>query len=183
MTRDDRRRVIYVGKAVSIRKRVVSHFAKAQVPSSPGHAEMVASVAHVECVVVASESEALLSEQGFIKQYRPSCSADQAIGRHNKRAWTVVAVVRHRRVPSNSPARVALRQTDRARPEADRPERAPRRRERVAQCQAAPRFIGRWRDRNGAAAVSLAEQWSILKSCKSSSRNQSGRWPSSGSAG
>ena len=32
---------------------------------------MVASVAHVECVVVASESEALLSEQGFIKQYRP----------------------------------------------------------------------------------------------------------------
>jgi excinuclease ABC subunit C len=69
--RDDRRRVIYVGKAVSIRKRVASHFAKAQVPSSPGHAEMVASVAHVECVVVASESEALLSEQGFIKQYRP----------------------------------------------------------------------------------------------------------------
>ncbi len=69
--RDARQRVIYVGKAVSIRKRVASHFAKAQVPSSPGHAEMVASVAHVECVVVASEAEALLSEQGFIKQYRP----------------------------------------------------------------------------------------------------------------
>ena len=69
--RDDRDRVIYVGKAVSIRKRVASHFSKAQVPSSPGHAEMVASVARVECVVVASESEALLSEQGFIKQYRP----------------------------------------------------------------------------------------------------------------
>jgi excinuclease ABC subunit C len=73
--RDERGRVIYVGKAVSIRKRVASHFSKAQVggrgSSSPGHAEMVASVAHVECVVVASESEALLSEQGFIKQYRP----------------------------------------------------------------------------------------------------------------
>jgi excinuclease ABC subunit C len=69
--RDAKGRVIYVGKAVSIRKRVASHFAKAQVPSSPGHAEMVASVAHVECVVVASEAEALLSEQGFIKQYRP----------------------------------------------------------------------------------------------------------------
>jgi excinuclease ABC subunit C len=69
--RDIKGRVIYVGKAKSIRKRVASHFAKAQVPSSPGHAEMVASVAHVECVVVASESEALLSEQGFIKQYRP----------------------------------------------------------------------------------------------------------------
>ncbi len=72
--RDDRSRVIYVGKAVSIRKRVASHFSKAQGgrgTGSPGHAEMVASVAHVECVVVASEAEALLSEQGFIKQYRP----------------------------------------------------------------------------------------------------------------
>ena len=69
--RDERQRVIYVGKAVSIRKRVASHFAKTQVASTPGHAEMVASVAHVECVVVASEAEALLTEQGFIKQYRP----------------------------------------------------------------------------------------------------------------
>jgi excinuclease ABC subunit C len=69
--RDGKGRVIYVGKAKSIRKRVASHFAKAQVPSSPGHAEMVASVERIECVVVASEAEALLAEQGFIKQYRP----------------------------------------------------------------------------------------------------------------
>jgi excinuclease ABC subunit C len=73
--RDARGRVIYVGKAVSIRKRVASHFAKAHVggrgANSPGHAEMVASVEHIECVVVASETEALLAEQGFIKQYRP----------------------------------------------------------------------------------------------------------------
>jgi excinuclease ABC subunit C len=69
--RDTQGRVIYVGKAKSVRKRVASHFAKAQVPSSPGHAEMVASVASVECIVVASEAEALLSEQSFIKQYRP----------------------------------------------------------------------------------------------------------------
>lgn len=46
--RDAKQRVIYVGKAKSIRKRVASHFSKANVPSSPGHAEMVASVAHVE---------------------------------------------------------------------------------------------------------------------------------------
>jgi excinuclease ABC subunit C len=69
--RDVKGRVIYVGKAKSIRKRVASHFSKAQVPSSPGHAEMVASVENVECLVVASESEALLAEQSFIKQYRP----------------------------------------------------------------------------------------------------------------
>jgi excinuclease ABC subunit C len=69
--RDAKGRVIYVGKAKSVRKRVASHFSKAQVPSSPGHAEMVASVAHIECVVVSTEAEALLAEQSFIKQYRP----------------------------------------------------------------------------------------------------------------
>jgi excinuclease ABC subunit C len=69
--RDAKGRVIYVGKAKSVRKRVASHFSKTQVPSSPGHAEMVASVEHIECVVVATEAEALLTEQSFIKQYRP----------------------------------------------------------------------------------------------------------------
>jgi excinuclease ABC subunit C len=69
--RDGNGRVIYVGKAKSVRKRVASHFSKAQVPSSPGHAEMVAAVEHVECVVVATEAEALIAEQSFIKQYRP----------------------------------------------------------------------------------------------------------------
>src|ERR1700680_3153525 len=72
--RDGRGRVVYVGKAKSLRKRVASHFSKAQVPSSPGHAEMVASVEQVECVLVASEAEALLAEQSFIKQYRRRCN-------------------------------------------------------------------------------------------------------------
>jgi excinuclease ABC subunit C len=73
--RDGKGRVLYVGKANSVRKRVASHFSKAQVggrgTNSPGHAEMVAAVEHIECVVVASEAEALLAEQSFIKQYRP----------------------------------------------------------------------------------------------------------------
>jgi excinuclease ABC subunit C len=69
--RDARSRVIYVGKAKSIRKRVASHFSKTQVPSSPGHAEMIDAVDAIECLVVASEAEALLAEQSFIKQYRP----------------------------------------------------------------------------------------------------------------
>ena len=73
--RDGKGRVIYVGKAKSIRKRVASHFVKAQGggrgSGSSGHEEMVASTEHIECVVVGSEAEALLTEQGFIKQYRP----------------------------------------------------------------------------------------------------------------
>jgi excinuclease ABC subunit C len=69
--RDSSGRVVYVGKAKSVRKRVASHFARANVPSSPGHAEMIAAATAVECVVVATEAEALLTEQAFIKQYRP----------------------------------------------------------------------------------------------------------------
>jgi excinuclease ABC subunit C len=72
--RDTRGRVIYVGKAKSIRKRVASHFSKAQggrAISTAGHAEMVSAVEAIDCLVVASEAEALLAEQSFIKQYRP----------------------------------------------------------------------------------------------------------------
>jgi excinuclease ABC subunit C len=63
--RDRAGRVIYVGKAISIRKRVASHF------GSGGNGVMTAEVASIESVVVGSESEALIAEQGFIKQYRP----------------------------------------------------------------------------------------------------------------
>jgi excinuclease ABC subunit C len=68
--RDERSKVIYVGKAKSIRKRVASHFSGSH-PGSQGHDEMVATTDSVECVVVDSEAEALLAEQNFIKQYRP----------------------------------------------------------------------------------------------------------------
>jgi excinuclease ABC subunit C len=63
--RDRAGRVIYVGKAVSIRKRVASHF------GAGGNAAMTADVASIDSVVVGTEAEALLTEQAFIKQYRP----------------------------------------------------------------------------------------------------------------
>jgi excinuclease ABC subunit C len=66
--RDAERRVIYVGKAKSIRKRVASHFSS---PVTRGAYEMVDAIDSVEFVLVASEAEALLAEQNFIKQYRP----------------------------------------------------------------------------------------------------------------
>jgi excinuclease ABC subunit C len=61
--RDARGRVIYVGKAKSIRKRVASHFGS--------RSQMSALIDHIESLVVATEAEALLTEQNFIKQYRP----------------------------------------------------------------------------------------------------------------
>jgi excinuclease ABC subunit C len=66
--RDAKGKVIYVGKAKSLKKRVASHFSN---PVTRGAYEMVDAIESVEFVLVASEAEALLAEQNFIKQYRP----------------------------------------------------------------------------------------------------------------
>jgi excinuclease ABC subunit C len=66
--RDERGKVIYVGKAKSIRKRVASHFSNSV---TRGAVEMVDLIHHIDFLLVASESEALLTEQSFIKQYKP----------------------------------------------------------------------------------------------------------------
>ena len=61
-------RVIYVGKAKSIRKRVASHFSN---PSTRAGRDLVPMIDHIEALVVQTEAEALLAEQNFIKQYKP----------------------------------------------------------------------------------------------------------------
>lgn len=59
--------VIYVGKATSVKKRVSSHFSAPE-----GKAvEMIATVERIECVVTRDPAEALITEQQFIRQYRP----------------------------------------------------------------------------------------------------------------
>ena len=67
--RDARGRVIYVGKAKSVRKRVASHFSNPM--RHGGGPEFIGEVDGIEAVVVATEAEALLVEQNFIKQYKP----------------------------------------------------------------------------------------------------------------
>src|ERR1700753_60496 len=66
--RDGRGKVIYVGKAKSIRKRVASHFSN---PSTRAGREILDMIEQIEPLVVHTESEALLVEQNFIKQYKP----------------------------------------------------------------------------------------------------------------
>jgi excinuclease ABC subunit C len=66
--RDARGRVIYVGKAKSIRKRVASHFSN---PTRYGSAALTDEVDHIDSLVVQTETEALLTEQEFIRQYKP----------------------------------------------------------------------------------------------------------------
>jgi excinuclease ABC subunit C len=62
-------KVIYVGKARSIRKRVTSHFSK-----QPGRGQipgLVGQIASVDFLVTETEAEALMAEQQFIKRHRP----------------------------------------------------------------------------------------------------------------
>ena len=63
-------RVLYVGKAKSLRSRVNSYF---QDPANlaPRTAQMVASADHVEWMVVGTEAEALLLEHNLIQQFQP----------------------------------------------------------------------------------------------------------------
>src|SRR5580698_11642756 len=65
---DVRGKVIYVGKAKSIRKRVASHFSN---PSTRAGRDLVPMIDRIEALVVNNEAEALLAEQNFIKQYKP----------------------------------------------------------------------------------------------------------------
>ena len=66
--KDETGRVIYVGKAASIRKRVAGHFSG---KASRGSFEFVDRVASIDVLVTENEAEALLAEQQFIKRHRP----------------------------------------------------------------------------------------------------------------
>jgi excinuclease ABC subunit C len=65
---DDKGKVIYVGKAISLKKRVASHFSN---PVTRGAHQMIDSIDSVDFLLVSSETEALIVEQNFIKQYQP----------------------------------------------------------------------------------------------------------------
>src|SRR5947199_3465539 len=66
--KDRRGRVLYVGKARSIRKRVGSHFSK---PATRGTYEMLEEIETIDFVATETEAEALLAEQNFIRRHRP----------------------------------------------------------------------------------------------------------------
>jgi excinuclease ABC subunit C len=66
--KDREGKVLYVGKARSIRKRVAGHFSKS---GARGAVDMVAQIAEIDFIATETEAEALLAEQEFIKRHRP----------------------------------------------------------------------------------------------------------------
>ena len=67
---DGERRVLYVGKARSLSKRVASYF-RAPVQLEPKTRVLMSQVASVEITATHTETEALLLENSLIKEHRP----------------------------------------------------------------------------------------------------------------
>jgi len=68
--RDQNNRVIYVGKAKNLKKRVASYFRK-NTAISPNKKLMIPKIKKIEHISVDNETEALLLEQNLIKKHRP----------------------------------------------------------------------------------------------------------------
>ncbi len=67
---DDKGKIIYVGKAKDLKKRVSSYFAK--INSISGKVQMlVRKIADIRYIVVETEQDALLLENNLIKKYQP----------------------------------------------------------------------------------------------------------------
>lgn len=97
-------KVLYIGKAKNLRARVKQYFAKSG-DSRPMVPQLVAQVEDIDCIVVASEKEALLLENTLIKQHQPKYNVllkdDKSyvslrIGKHK---WPSIGLVRYKGKP------------------------------------------------------------------------------------
>ncbi len=70
LMRDTKNRVIYVGKAISLRNRVRSYFQASAQMTAKTH-QLVSEIADLDWIVTGSELEALILECELIKKYRP----------------------------------------------------------------------------------------------------------------
>ena len=69
LMRDAAARIIYIGKAKDLRRRVASYFQK--LIAHPKIAGLVGAVRHIDYIAAASEREALIVEQRLINQVQP----------------------------------------------------------------------------------------------------------------
>jgi len=69
LLKDAKGEILYVGKALSLKKRVRSYFQKG--PISPRMASLILQICDVEWIITDSEAEAYLLESNLIKHYHP----------------------------------------------------------------------------------------------------------------
>lgn len=70
LMKDEAGRIIYVGKAISLRKRLSSYF-RSGADHSPKTLALVARIRRIDVLLVGTEKEALLLEESLIKKHRP----------------------------------------------------------------------------------------------------------------
>jgi excinuclease ABC subunit C len=75
LLKDDKGRVIYVGKSASLRDRVCSYFQPSTKIVEPKKQSMLDYVVDFECIETESEVEALLAENRLIKDIQPKFNA------------------------------------------------------------------------------------------------------------
>ncbi|HEX3785089.1 MAG TPA: excinuclease ABC subunit UvrC [Pseudonocardiaceae bacterium] len=92
--RDTTRRVIYVGKAKSLRSRLNSYFADLA-GLHPRTRQMVTTAASVEWTVVSTEVEALQLEYNWIKEFDPRFN----VRYRDDKSYPVLAVTLHEQYP------------------------------------------------------------------------------------
>lgn len=72
LMRDRKGTIIYIGKALSLRRRVQSYFRDSTFHKAPPKLRsLINTVVDLDVVIVRNEAEALLTESNLIKQYRP----------------------------------------------------------------------------------------------------------------
>ena len=70
--RDRKGTIIYIGKALSLRKRVQSYFRESTLRKAPPKLRsLIHSVEDFDILALSSEARALLAEAQLVKQYRP----------------------------------------------------------------------------------------------------------------
>jgi len=70
LMKDGGERILYVGKAISLRKRLSSYF-RAGADHAPKTIALLGKVARIDVLLVGTEKEALLLEESLIKKHRP----------------------------------------------------------------------------------------------------------------
>jgi excinuclease ABC subunit C len=71
LMKDNEGKIIYIGKAKNLRKRVTSYFTKHDPHTGWKTARLVSKIADIEFIITDNEIEAFLLESNLIKRYRP----------------------------------------------------------------------------------------------------------------
>lgn len=70
LMKDKKEKILYIGKAISLKKRVRSYFGKIS-DQNPKLESLVPQIQHIDYIVTSSELEALILENTLIKKHRP----------------------------------------------------------------------------------------------------------------